>query len=130
MSNVEYKKLKQSLQSQGDWHKCICRIGENAIYGQYLGKDKNRLSIPYTYVVFKVKEKPRRIINGVVLEEKEVFPSPTRFGIDAWQITAKKGAWEKFYDLCLKSAINLPQIKNHFDSKGLKIENGRLVGVQ
>lgn len=87
-NGYEYLKLKEN---------------ENAfIYIQIISEEENI----YAYEVIKKKIRPKRLVYGKVISERECFPHDEAFGKWAWSFKHLSAALEKFRALNEKFCVN------------------------
>ncbi len=66
---------------------------------RYCLYEQNGIANMRCYELFKIKVRPKKEINGLILEEKEMFPKNEDFGKSAWTICDYNEAIEKYNEL-------------------------------
>ena len=100
-ANSKVKYLPSRFKRSGWWYEEVKRSGDVRFYNQFSDANHSRLS---GYVVAVIRIKPRwETPSGKILNNSEIFPSPTRFGIDGFYYMAN----DKSFNLANKEFLKL-----------------------
>ena len=100
-ANSKVKYLPSRFKRSGWWYEEVKRSGDVRFYNQFSDANHSRLS---GYVVAVIRIKPSwKTPSGKILNNSEIFPSPTRFGIDGFYYMAN----DKSFNLANKEFLKL-----------------------
>ena len=87
------KTLLLKLRKNGLTYTQVLRGHRSALYELMVSESEKR------YEVFKIRIKPKRKINGMILEAREKFPGNEDFGYTAWVYGTLDEAKRKFNEI-------------------------------
>ena len=100
-ANSKVKYLPSRFKRSDWWYEEVKRSGDVRFYNQFSDANHSRLS---GYVIAIIRIKPRwETRSGKILNSSEIFPSPTRFGIDGFFYMAN----DKSFNLANKEFLKL-----------------------
>lgn len=106
--------LTERIRRKGFFYDLEKRGAKTLIYKQTDVED----SVVVAYEVFKIKVDQPKIVFGIQLNEREIFPANEDFGKWAWSCSTRERAEEKFQLLEIDSGEIVPDEIYQEDSEG------------
>lgn len=88
--------LPKEKKIDGCLWRLVVRDGRWAIYEQIIGPETSN------WQVFKVNQAKEGEIKGRKTHARELFPSPSQYGVYAWNFQTREKAYERFHEKIAK----------------------------